>query len=70
MEELQYPLLQLLGQFFQPIKLHLVMGPPFSSRPDLTGSIEGQDVLLSEAKLDVGGNSLAQLMVCCCEGNG
>ena len=60
-------MLQLLGNFFNPIGLSLVMAPPFSSLPDLTGIILGHGVLLSEEKLDAGGNSLAQLMVRCCE---
>ena len=63
-------MLQLLGQFLNPIALRLVMAPPFSSLPDLTGTIQEQDVLLSEEKLDGGGNSLGQLMVRSCESHG
>lgn len=65
-KELQQPLLDLLSPFilqYSTIGLNLEVAKSFSSLPDLIGSMQGQDVLLSKEKLDVRGNSLAQLMV-------
>ena len=61
--ELQKPLLALLGPFFSTIGLRLENAQSFSSQPDLKGTMQGHEIFLSEEKLDVGGNSLAQLVV-------